>query len=60
MRLLNVFEYELKVGSKSACTIDAVFAYDEPKTNQVFILFIQHKIQMKGLDHTFFVTCYAV
>ena len=48
---VNIFGYDPKAGSKHALIVDSIIAYDEPKTGQVFILFIFQAIEIKGLNH---------
>ena len=50
-RSLNVYEYNLKVGSKHAHIIDAIVAYTEPETGQVFILLLKQAIEINRLNH---------
>ena len=48
---MNVFGYDLKVGSRHACPINVIFAYNEPQMGQEVIILTHHAIEMKGLNH---------
>ena len=50
-RLMNVYGYNTKAGSKHVCVVDATVAYIVPETGHVVILPINQAIEMKGLDH---------
>ena len=47
---MNVFEYDPNMRAKHACTVDVTVVYDEPKMSQIFILLINHAIEMKSLN----------
>ena len=48
---VNVYRYDAKSGSKYACVINPIVAYDELETDQVVIFLINQAIEMKCLDH---------
>ena len=49
-RIVNVYRYDTKAGSKCFYIVNAIVAYTEPETGQVVILLINQAIEVKGLD----------
>ena len=56
-RPIKVYGYAYKAISNHASIVDAAFADDELKTNQVLILLLIQTIEIKSLNYHLFAQC---